>query len=47
MRDALARVLDDAELRGRLSESGLKTAREYDWSRRLDDLERFYESVAG
>jgi GT2 family glycosyltransferase len=46
VRDALERVLVDRELRGRLSESGLQTAREYDWRRRLDELERFFESVA-
>jgi glycosyltransferase involved in cell wall biosynthesis len=46
VRDALQRVLDDEGLRDRLSEAGMRTAREYDWSRRLDDLERFYESIA-
>jgi len=47
VRDAVQQVLDRPDLRGRLSEAGLRTAREYDWSRRLDDLERFYVSVAG
>jgi GT2 family glycosyltransferase len=47
VRDALERVLGDEDLRGRLAEGGLRTAREYDWSRRLDDLERFYQSIAG
>jgi GT2 family glycosyltransferase/glycosyltransferase involved in cell wall biosynthesis len=46
VRDALERVLHDPELRGRLAEAGLRTAREYDWSRRLDDLEHFFDSVA-
>ncbi len=44
--DALQRVLDDSGLRARLAEAGMRTAREYDWTRRLDDLERFFESVA-
>jgi GT2 family glycosyltransferase len=47
VRDALKRVFDDGELRRRLADAGLRTAREYDWNRRLDDLERFFESVAG
>ena len=46
VRDAVQAVLERPELRARLSEAGLQTAREYDWSRRLDDLERFFESVA-
>jgi glycosyltransferase involved in cell wall biosynthesis len=47
VRDALQRVLDDDALRARLAAGALRTARDYDWSRRLDDLERFYESLAG
>jgi GT2 family glycosyltransferase len=43
---AIQRVLDDEVLRARLVEAGLQTAREYDWSRKLDDLERFFEGVA-
>jgi GT2 family glycosyltransferase len=43
---AIQRVLDDEELRARLVQRGLQTAREYDWSRKLDDLERFFEGVA-
>jgi GT2 family glycosyltransferase len=46
VRDALSRVLDDAALRRRLAEAGRRTALEYDWSRRLAELERFYESLA-
>jgi glycosyltransferase involved in cell wall biosynthesis len=46
VRDALARVLDDAALRDRLVEAGRRTAREYDWNRRVDDLERFYTTLA-
>jgi GT2 family glycosyltransferase len=43
---AIQRLLDDDALRARLVGGGLRTAREYDWSRKLDDLERFFESVA-
>ena len=43
---AIQRLLDDQELRARLTEGGLRTAREYDWTRKLDDLERFFEGVA-
>jgi glycosyltransferase involved in cell wall biosynthesis len=46
VRDALAHVLDDPALRRRLSEEGRRTALEYDWSRRLDDLDAFYQAVA-
>jgi GT2 family glycosyltransferase/glycosyltransferase involved in cell wall biosynthesis len=46
VRDALAHVLDDPALRRRLSEEGRRTALEYDWSRRLDDLDGFYQAVA-
>jgi GT2 family glycosyltransferase/glycosyltransferase involved in cell wall biosynthesis len=47
VRDALEAVLADPALRARLSADGLATARRYDWSTRLDELERFFESVAG
>jgi GT2 family glycosyltransferase/glycosyltransferase involved in cell wall biosynthesis len=43
---AIQRVLDDRDLRARLVAGGLRTAREHDWSRKLDDLERFFEGVA-
>jgi GT2 family glycosyltransferase len=43
---AIQRVLEDHTLRARLAEGGLQTAREYDWSRKLDDLEHFFEGVA-
>jgi GT2 family glycosyltransferase/glycosyltransferase involved in cell wall biosynthesis len=43
---AIQRLLDDKALRARLTEGGLRTAREYDWMRKLDDLERFFENVA-
>jgi glycosyltransferase involved in cell wall biosynthesis len=43
---AIQRLLEDQALRARLTEGGLRTAREYDWSRKLDELERFFEGVA-
>jgi GT2 family glycosyltransferase/glycosyltransferase involved in cell wall biosynthesis len=43
---AIQRVLDDGALRAHLTAGGLRTAREYDWSRKIDDLERFFEGVA-
>jgi GT2 family glycosyltransferase len=43
---AIQRLLDDQALRARLAEGGRQTAREHDWSRKLDDLERFFEGVA-
>ena len=43
---AIGRVLGDPALRDRLVAGGLETAAAYDWSRRIDDLERFFESVA-
>jgi glycosyltransferase involved in cell wall biosynthesis len=44
---AIARVLDDPALRARLTAGGLETAAASDWSRRVEDLERFFERVAG
>jgi glycosyltransferase involved in cell wall biosynthesis len=46
VRAALERLFGDAELRRRLSEEGARTAAAYDWEGRLDELERFLESVA-
>jgi glycosyltransferase involved in cell wall biosynthesis len=46
VRSALERVFGDAELRARLAEEGRRTAIAYDWERRIDELERFFESVA-
>jgi GT2 family glycosyltransferase len=46
VRNALDRALSDSALRRRLAEGGRQTAMRYDWSRRLDELDRFYESVA-
>jgi GT2 family glycosyltransferase len=43
---AIQRLLDDGDLRARLADAGLRTAREHDWSRKLDDLERFFGGVA-
>jgi glycosyltransferase involved in cell wall biosynthesis len=44
--DALARLLDDVELRARLGRAGMHTAQEYAWERRIDALEAFLEEVA-
>jgi GT2 family glycosyltransferase/glycosyltransferase involved in cell wall biosynthesis len=43
---ALARLLKDRELRGRVGEAGMATAAEYAWERRIDALEAFLEDVA-
>src|SRR5207302_9492040 len=43
---AIRRLLDDPDLRGRLSDEGRRTARRYSWDARIDELERFFESVA-
>jgi hypothetical protein len=45
--DAIQRLLDDPELRGRLGEAGVRTAADYAWERRIDALEEFLEGVAG
>ncbi len=44
--DAVARLLGDRELRERLGRAGIDTAREFEWSRRLDALEAFFAEVA-
>ena len=44
--DGFVRVPDDVSSRGRLVEAGKRSARAYDWNRRLDGLERLYESMA-
>jgi glycosyltransferase involved in cell wall biosynthesis len=46
VRQALERVLDDPALARRLGEEGRRTAREYAWDRRIDQLEAFLERVA-
>ncbi|HKP90881.1 MAG TPA: glycosyltransferase [Thermoleophilaceae bacterium] len=43
---ALERLFGDAELRERLAAEGRRTAEAFGWERRIDDLERFFESVA-
>ncbi|HTZ64153.1 MAG TPA: glycosyltransferase [Solirubrobacteraceae bacterium] len=43
---ALARVLDDRQLRERLGRAGLATAQDYSWERRIDALEQFMQRVA-
>ena len=43
---ALRQVLDDAELRQRLVQEGLRTASEYGWERRIDQLEHVLEGIA-
>jgi GT2 family glycosyltransferase len=39
---AIARLLNDADLRRKLSSGGLATARAYNWADRTDALERFF-----
>jgi GT2 family glycosyltransferase len=43
---AISRLLADTSLREQLGRAGVATAAEYDWSRRLDALERFLNRVA-
>jgi GT2 family glycosyltransferase/glycosyltransferase involved in cell wall biosynthesis len=43
---ALARLLADPELRGRLGRAGIETAAQFAWERRIDALEEFLEGVA-
>jgi GT2 family glycosyltransferase len=43
---ALARMLEDSDLRERLGRRGMQTAKEYTWERRIDALEEFLEDVA-
>jgi GT2 family glycosyltransferase len=40
------RLLRDSALRGRLIEGGFRTAEQYRWDRRIDQLEAFFEGVA-
>jgi len=46
VRDALARLLGDAELREGFGANGRETAARYAWSQRIDALEAFLEDVA-
>jgi GT2 family glycosyltransferase/glycosyltransferase involved in cell wall biosynthesis len=43
---AIARLLADEELRARLGAAGLRTAQDYTWQRRIDELEAFLHGVA-
>jgi GT2 family glycosyltransferase len=43
---ALARLLSDPELRARLGQAGIETAKDYAWERRIDALEAFFQRVA-
>ncbi|HEY4916691.1 MAG TPA: glycosyltransferase [Solirubrobacteraceae bacterium] len=43
---ALERLLTDRDLRERLGNAGMQTAKEYAWERRIDALERFLEEVS-
>lgn len=44
---AIRTLLDDPELRERIAAEGKRTAAEYGWERRIDQLEAFLEGVAG
>ncbi|MGZ4270206.1 MAG: glycosyltransferase [Solirubrobacteraceae bacterium] len=43
---AIRRLLDDPELRRRLGEEGRRTAQEYAWDVRIDQLESFFAGLA-
>jgi glycosyltransferase involved in cell wall biosynthesis len=43
---ALRRLLAEPDLRQRLSEEGMRTAAEYRWERRMDEVDAFYQGVA-
>jgi GT2 family glycosyltransferase len=43
---AITRLLEDDELRARLGAAGQRTAAEYAWERRIDELESFFNDVA-
>jgi GT2 family glycosyltransferase len=44
---AIARLLSDRELRARLGAAGIETAKDYAWERRIEELEAFFQRVAG
>lgn len=46
VRSALARVLGDCELRDRLGEAGRRTAADYAWDERIDELEQVLWRIA-
>jgi GT2 family glycosyltransferase/glycosyltransferase involved in cell wall biosynthesis len=43
---AVGRLFADPQLRARLGEAGMSTAKDYAWARRIDELETFFEAVA-
>jgi glycosyltransferase involved in cell wall biosynthesis len=43
---AITRLLEDDELRARLGAAGQRTAAEFAWERRIDELESFLDDVA-
>ena len=43
---AIRRLLADPELRRRLGEAGIRTARDFAWERRIDEVEAFLGRVA-
>jgi len=44
--EAIERVLTDRDLRERLVADGLRTAAEYEWDRRIDELEATLEEIS-
>jgi GT2 family glycosyltransferase/glycosyltransferase involved in cell wall biosynthesis len=46
VRDAIARLLGDPELRSRLGEAGVRTASDYAWDKRIDALEEFFSEIS-
>jgi GT2 family glycosyltransferase len=44
---ALRRLFGDPQLRRRLGAAGIRTAADYEWERRIDDLEAFFERLSG
>jgi GT2 family glycosyltransferase/glycosyltransferase involved in cell wall biosynthesis len=46
VREAIERVLTDAALREKLREGGRRTAAEYAWPRKLDELDGYYRRLA-
>ena len=44
---AIAQVLEDDALRLRLIENGARTAQDYAWERRIDEVEGFFSGLAG
>jgi GT2 family glycosyltransferase len=46
VREAIARLLADPQMRARLGAEGRKTAQDYAWERRIDALEAYLEGLA-